>query len=207
MKPKISIIDYGMGNIFSIKCALDAQGLDSVFTDNIQDIRRTDGIILPGVGAFPEAIRRLKKNKIPDVIEEFHKKNKIIIGVCLGMQLLFEKSFEFSENSGLSLINGKVIKFEKDFMNVGWRQINLKSRNKPENTLLKNNLNSKHMYFIHSYHAIPEDKSYVTSTAKFEKEEFVSSINQKNLFAFQFHPEKSGLNSMKIYEEIKRKLI
>ena len=92
-------------------------------------------------------------------------------------------------------------------MNVGWNPIDLKNGNKAENTLLSNHLNNKYMYFIHSYHSIPEEKIYISSTSKFEKEEFVSSIKSQNLFAFQFHPEKSGENGMKIYKEIERRLV
>tara|TARA_B100000886_G_C20420900_1_gene491530 strand:- start:1798 stop:2421 length:624 start_codon:yes stop_codon:yes gene_type:complete len=207
MRPKLSIVDYGMGNIFSIKCALDSVNINSIFTNNIEEIKKTDGIILPGVGAFPEAIKRLKKNKIPNIIEEFHKKNKLIIGICLGMQLLFETSYELKKNTGLSLIKGEVVKFKKNYMNVGWSEIDIAQQNSQKESLLTNDLNKKHMYFIHSYHSIPKDKNMISSTSNFHREKFVSSIKSQNLFTFQFHPEKSGRNGMKIYKEIEKKLI
>tara|TARA_Y100001958_G_C21009950_1_gene390444 strand:- start:31 stop:663 length:633 start_codon:yes stop_codon:yes gene_type:complete len=206
MEPKISIIDYGMGNIYSIKCALKEVGLKSILTNSSNEIKKTQAIILPGVGAFPEAMKRLKKNKIIDIIEYFHNKNKLIIGICLGMQLFFEKSSEISKSSGLSLIKGRVEKFKQNqkSMNVGWSQIELTRSNNSKKTPLKNYLNKKSMYFIHSYHCIPEDKNLITSNSVFENKKFVSSLSSKNIIAFQFHPEKSGENGIKVYKEISK---
>ena len=175
MEPKISIIDYGMGNIYSIKCALKEAGLKSILTNSSNEIKKTQAIILPGVGAFPEAMQRLKKSKIIDVIEDFHYKNKLIIGICLGMQLFFEKSSEISKSSGLSLIKGRVEKFKqnKKSMHVGWSQIELAKSNNSKKTSLKNDLNKKSMYFIHSYHCVPDDKNLITSNSVFGNKKFV----------------------------------
>ncbi len=206
MEPKISIIDYGMGNIYSIKCALKEVGLKSILTNSSNEIKKTQAIILPGVGAFPEAMQRLKKSKIIDVIEDFHYKNKLIIGICLGMQLFFEKSSEISKSSGLSLIKGRVEKFKqnKKSMHVGWSQIELAKSNNSKKTSLKNDLNKKSMYFIHSYHCVPDDKNLITSNSVFGNKKFVSSLRTKNIIAFQFHPEKSGINGIKVYKEISK---
>lgn len=206
MHPKVSIIDYGMGNIYSIKCALKSAGIESVLTNSAKEIKKTQGIILPGVGAFPEAMKRLKKDKIPDVIYEFNDKKKLIIGICLGMQLLFEKSAEIKETQGLSLIKGRVKKFNSNCLNVGWSQIILKKMKNKKKNFLDLSLNKKSMYFIHSYHSIPEDREIVSSTSKFKNESFVSSLSSDNIKAFQFHPEKSGKNGVKIYKEILKDL-
>ena len=123
------------------------------------------------------------------------------------MQLLFETSYELKKNTGLSLIKGEVVKFKKNYMNVGWSEIDIAQQNSQKESLLTNDLNKKHMYFIHSYHSIPKDKNMISSTSNFHREKFVSSIKSQNLFTFQFHPEKSGRNGMKIYKEIEKKLI
>ena len=206
MYPKISIIDYGMGNIYSIQCALKSVGIESVLTNSIKEIKKTQGIILPGVGAFPEAMKRLKKDKIPDVIYEFNEKKKLIIGICLGMQLLFEKSTEIQETQGLSLIKGRVKKFKSNSLNVGWSQIMLKRMQNEQKSFLDLSLNKKSMYFIHSYHSVPENKEIISSTSKFNNEGFVSSLSSENIKAFQFHPEKSGKYGVKIYKEILKEL-
>ena len=140
MKPIISIIDYKMGNLFSVECALNYVGIKSIITDDIELIKKTDGIILPGVGAFPEAMKRIKQKKLENIINEFNDKKKPILGICLGMQILFEKSFENSETQGLSLLSGDVLKFnqqkDKNSFNVGWREISINENLKQESTLL-----------------------------------------------------------------------
>jgi glutamine amidotransferase len=206
MKPKISIINYGMGNIYSIKCALDSIGIESFLTDDIDYIKKTDGLILPGVGAFPEAIKKLKEKSIPLIIEKFKEQNKLIIGVCLGMQLLFDKSYEFSENKGLSILEGKVVKFKSNTLNVGWKKVYTNKSNYFKDNPLNKVLNSKFMYFIHSFHVLPKNKNIISSKSSFKNQKFVSSINYKNIYGFQFHPEKSGDNGVGIYKEIMHKV-
>ncbi len=128
MKSVVSIIDYGMGNLYSIKCALDKVGINSIITRDISTIEKSDAIIIPGVGAFPNAIKKIKKYKLDKIITKHHFQNKIIFGVCLGMQLLFEKSYEGITSSGLGILKGDVHKFRtsknyKQNFNVGWKKI------------------------------------------------------------------------------------
>ena len=134
MKKKIAIIDYGMGNTFSIQCALKNVGLDSIVTSKKKQILNSDAIILPGVGAFPKAMEKIRINNLDNIILKAHKSNKIIIGICLGMQLLFEKSYENSLTKGLGILKGKVIYFKKNNkiknkFNVGWNKIVLNHKN------------------------------------------------------------------------------
>ena len=112
MKKKIAIIDYGMGNTFSIQCALKNVGLDSIVTSIKKQIMNSDAIILPGVGAFPKAMEKIRINNLDNIILKAHKSNKIIIGICLGMQLLFEKGYEFNETKGLGFLSGTVKKLD-----------------------------------------------------------------------------------------------
>jgi len=209
MKPIISIIDYKMGNLFSVQCALNYVGIKSIITDDAELIKKTDGIILPGVGAFSEAMKRIKQKKLENIIKEFNDKKKTILGICLGMQLLFEKSFENNETQGLSLLSGEVIKFnqqkDKNSFNVGWREISINKNLKHESTLLSEKKNTS-MYFIHSYFVSPKNENIVSSKSEFEKEIFTSSIKSDNILGFQFHPEKSATEGIEIYKRLKKNL-
>ncbi len=203
----VSIIDYKMGNLYSIDCALKYVGFKSIITDDLKVIKNSKCIILPGVGAFPEAMKRLKEKKLDQAIKDFNESKKKIVGICLGMQLLFDKSFENGTTNGLGFLKGKVKKFDvldkanhRQNFNVGWRKIKIKNNN---------NLNclpkkiDEHMYFIHSYHVIPEDSSIKTSTSEFFGKEFISSVKKDNIEAFQFHPEKSRKFGINIYDRLK----
>ncbi|WP_440907446.1 imidazole glycerol phosphate synthase subunit HisH [Candidatus Pelagibacter sp.] len=205
MKKKIAIIDYGMGNTFSIQCALKNVGLDSIVTSKKKQILNSDAIILPGVGAFPKAMEKIRINNLDNIILKAHKSNKIIIGICLGMQLLFEKSYENSLTKGLGILKGKVIYFKKNNkiknkFNVGWNKIVLNHKNKDRN--LKN-LNKKYMYFIHSCYVKVGEKNIETSFSRFNSKIFTSSVRKNNVYAYQFHPEKSAENGINMYKSIK----
>lgn len=205
MSNKIAIIDYGMGNTFSVQSALKNVGLESIITSKEKDIIDSRAIILPGVGAFPKAMEKIKKKKIDKIILQANRENKIIIGICLGMQLLFEKSYENVATKGLGLLKGKVINFSKNNkikkFNVGWNKINLNLKNKDQNL---NNLDKKYMYFIHSYQVIVNEENIVTSRSKFNSITFTSSIKKKNIIGYQFHPEKSSKSGLLIYKSIKK---
>ena len=206
----VAIIDYKMGNLFSIDCALKFVGINSIITHDLDEIMQSKSIILPGVGAFPEAMRRLKDNKFDTAIYNFNLKKKPIIGICLGMQLLFSKSHEHQTTKGLGILEGEVHKFKSgnlrhqhDF-NVGWRKINLSKQAKKNNFL--DSLNNVNMYFIHSYHVKLKDEKIETSYSKFNDQKFTSSIKKENIQAFQFHPEKSGKKGLEIYLSLKKHL-
>jgi len=205
----IAIIDYGMGNLYSLYCACNIFGFKTKITSDENIINKSKIIILPGVGAFPDAMRIIKKKKLDYIILKNFEKNKKIIGICLGMQLLFDSSREFTVTKGLGLVQGEVLAFnslssKNDYsLNVGWKEIvkeNIKS------SLLEKINKKDKFYFIHSYYCKPKNKKIITTNSIFNKNQFCSSIKSKNIEAFQFHPEKSSLSGLKIFKNIKKEL-
>lgn len=209
----IAIIDYKMGNLHSVQAACNKVGLDSVITSDPSQIMKANAIILPGVGAFGEAMDHIIDLKLDDLIHNFVDSGKLFVGICLGMQLLFETSEEFGSHKGLGLIEGSVKKFE--FTNlesvrypvpqISWNKIQ-KVNISWDNTLLCNNKDNDYMYFVHSYYVKPRDESIILSKTVYGNREYCSSIKYKNIFASQFHPEKSGKVGLKLYREIRRLL-
>ena len=184
----IAIIDYGAGNIFSVKNALDYLGLPAALTADPEAIRNADALILPGVGAFPSAMQMLHDSGLTGVIREESRK-KPFLGICLGMQLIFEKGYEFEECDGLGLVPGKVEKIEAPGMvipHMGWNKLELRSPSP-----LLEGAEGEYVYFVHSFHAEPEDRSIITSVCDYGME-VTASVGRGNVQAFQFHPEKSG---------------
>ena len=197
---KIGIINYGLGNLFSIKSACAQVGMNGILVDEQKDLLNSDAIILPGVGAFNVAMDKIKKKKLNIFIKEFVKTNKPIIGICLGMQLFFDKSYENISTEGLGLIQGEVKFFNlSSSLNIGWYPIKKKKDEKIFNSIK----NLSHMYFVHSYYCDPKDKNNILSISNFSNIDFCSSIKSKNIYGFQFHPEKSGENGLKIYQNLK----
>ena len=209
----VAIIDYGVSNLHSVKEACLKVGLSVTVTSESERILESKVAILPGVGAFGEAMNQLEKFKLDQCIVEFVKTGKPFIGICLGLQLLFEKSDEFGSNKGLGLIKGSVKKFKFNFIEgtkypvpkVGWNKIK-KCSQSWEKTFLGNNNEEDFMYFVHSYYVDPKDKDIILSKTKYGNQSYCSSIQFNNIFATQFHPEKSGDVGMRIYEKIKYKL-
>lgn len=203
---KATIVNYGMGNLFSIRQACLHVGMDTEITKDKNVINASDIIILPGVGAFGKAMEELKKHQLDEVIKGATSAGKIIFGVCLGMQLMFSKSFEFGEHQGLGLIQGQVLNLRDEvhntikIPNTGWRSIDIKQKNGSLQSLE----NYSNMYFVHSYYAIPDNTEAVSSTTRLGEFEFCASIEYKNIFGCQFHPEKSGEKGLAIYHEIKK---
>lgn len=202
---KIAIIDYQLSNLFSVKHAFDYLKVDSEITSDKSVISTSDAAILPGVGAFGDAMNNLKKFDLIDTIKEFIASNKPFMGVCLGMQLLFSESEEFGNHQGLNITEGKVIKFaSKDqgikVPQIGWNKI-LKAENSWDSSPLKNIKSGEFMYFVHSYYVVPKDKSVVLSETIYEDIKYCSSLFSDNIFATQFHPEKSGTEGIKIYRD------
>jgi len=199
----ISIIDYSMGNLYSVLCACRYVGLNAIITDDHKIIENSKVIILPGVGAYGKAMQIIKKKKLDKTIIKHHHSKKNIIGICLGMQLLFEQSNEISINKGLGIINGEVLKFNNKNrpLNVGWRKITPKHI---DNSFLSKNVNK--YYFIHSFYVKPKDENIVVANSDFEGFSFCCAIKYKNIQAFQFHPEKSGASGLEIYSNLKNKI-
>ncbi len=187
---KICILDYGSGNVGSVKNILEFLKFDFIISNSIQSIKDSSHIILPGVGAFGKSMEKIKK-KIPlNVLEdEIINKKKPFLGICVGMQVLFNSSEEFGNFEGLGWLKGKVKKIKAKILpHVGWNEIEITK----ENALLRNLENNKDFYFVNSFHSIPDDKNIIISETKYE-EKFCSAIQKDNIFAVQFHPEKSQL--------------
>ena len=201
----IAITDYGVGNLFSIKSSLDVIGVESVVTSDENVLRTADKIILPGVGAFRDARRKLSESGLDKVIIEEAKKGKPILGICLGMQLLFDKSYEYGEYEGLGLIKGEirpiadVIGEGLSIPHIGWNSLIFKR----ETPLFKYLNDGDCVYFVHSYYAANCTES-VTATAEYGCE-LTASAEEGNVYGCQFHPEKSGkagLSILKAFSEM-----
>ncbi|PRM90707.1 imidazole glycerol phosphate synthase subunit HisH [Aliarcobacter cryaerophilus] len=195
----LGIIDYNMGNLASVYNACSKYTKDLKIVKNADDLKNLDKIILPGVGAYKDAMQHLEESNLKDAILDFANSKKPLLGICLGMQLLFESSEEFGYTKGLGLIEGKVVKFDKSKMSsdlkiphMGWNKIENK-----ENQLFKD-LKDPYLYFVHSYHIITDDKNIIGKTNY--GYEFASAVNKDNIFGFQPHPEKSHNNGLKILE-------
>ena len=191
----IAIIDYGAGNIFSVKNALDHLGLESALVKDKESIKSADAVILPGVGAFPAAMEMLNKSGLIDTIKE-EAARKPFLGICLGMQLIFEKGYEFEECDGLGLIGGSVIKMnEPDLIipHMGWNKLEKLN----ECPLLKNIGDNEYVYFVHSYKAQCDDKD-IAAYSEYGGRVPALVYDGNYVYGAQFHPEKSGEIGLKI---------
>lgn len=205
---KIAIIDYQLSNLFSVKHACEFVGLNAQITSDPKLINKADGVILPGMGAFGDAMKNLKKLGLVRPICKHINTGKPFLGVCLGQQLIFEESEEFGRHKGLAIIKGSVKKIPNKIReaqikipHVGWNKI-LKKNNKTDwhKTLLSGIKEGEFMYFVHSYYVSPKNKVVSIAKTNYEGFEFCSVVNHKNVFATQFHPEKSGKEGIKIYK-------
>ncbi len=194
----VGIIDYNIGNLASVYNACSLIDTKAVIVSNPDDVRKYDRVILPGVGAYGDAMEYLKKTGMDIAVLEFAKSGKPMIGICLGMQLLFDSSEEFGFTKGLGLISGEVVSFDKTKMDMenhkiphmGWNKIFNK------NNKLFDGLENPYLYFVHSYHVKTDDK-YTIGTTHYGYD-FVSAVQKDNIYGFQPHPEKSHDNGIKI---------
>ena len=186
----IAIIDYGIGNLGSVKNAFDYLNIESVITKDKDVILNADKVILPGVGAFSDAINTFNSLGFDKVIDELMKKNTPILGICVGMQMLFERSFEYGVHKGLGLLKGDFVKFDakNDLVpEIGWNQIKVM-----DNSIILDGLDNKDCYFVHSYYLSNYDPKDVIGYTEYAGVIYPSAVRRGNLFATQFHPEKSG---------------
>ena len=199
----IAIVDYDMGNVRSVQKAFEAVGHQAVITRNRQVIEDASHVVLPGVGAFGDCMRNLESYGLIDLIHQSIGSGKPFLGICLGLQLLFTESEEFGSHKGLNVIAGKVIRFQSKaaedgvgllkIPHMGWNAIRLK---KPS-PLLEGLSDGCYMYFVHSYYVAPADDDMVCTATDYGNT-FVSSIARDNIFACQFHPEKSQAGGLKM---------
>lgn len=185
----IAIIDYEMGNLRSVQKGFEKVGIEAEITSDPQRVRAAQGVVLPGVGAFGDAVRNLKEAGLEKVVVETIKQKKPFLGICLGLQLLFTCSYEDGKHDGLNIFPGVVERLPNTVKvpHMGWNQV----RQLKKVPLLEGIPNEGNFYFVHSYVAKPQNK-IIEATATDYAGEFVSGIWSENLYAFQFHPEKSG---------------
>ena len=213
MSVKIVVIDYEMGNTRSIMNAIKKVGASPMLSNDESVILNADGIVLPGVGAFSRCMENLHKYSLAPVIHNYAESNKPLLGICLGMQILFNSSEEFGKTKGLGLIEGPICQlrvqdFNKDKLpHIGWDEIQQHSVDW-DGTILKDIENHSDMYFAHSYVAMPNDKESILSVTSYSNYQFCSSVKKNNIYGCQFHLEKSsetGLKVLKNYVEIIKK--
>lgn len=202
----VAIVDYGVGNLFSLKSSFAAIGVEAVVSADPKVLESADRIILPGVGAFEDAAKKLRNSGLDKVLKELAEKGKPLMGICLGMQLLFEKSYEYGEHEGLGLIKGAVkpikdvIPSDLKIPHIGWNPLVIKK----SSPLFSKINDGDCVYFVHSFYAADCDDS-VIAVSEYGAE-LTAAVQSKNVFGCQFHPEKSGkvgLNILKAFVEMK----
>ncbi|KFZ39438.1 MULTISPECIES: imidazole glycerol phosphate synthase subunit HisH [Thermoactinomyces] len=192
----IVIVDYGMGNLHSVSKALERMGYDSVIASDRETILEADAIILPGVGAFGKAMYELTQRDLAAVIKEAARRNKPVLGICLGMQLLFTSSDEHGYHQGLNLLPGHVVRFEGEYRipHMGWNWLSFKH----PHPLFKG-LEEGHVYFAHSYHIQADNPEDVIATTDYHQT-VAAVVTRGNIYGMQFHPEKSGKLGLALLE-------
>lgn len=199
----IAIIDYQMGNLRSVQKAVERVGGEAVVTNDRAELARADKIILPGVGAFRDAIRELRQRDLVEPVRDAVASGKPFLGICLGLQLLFDVSYEGGEHEGLGILPGKVVRFAANDLKVphmGWNE----TRFLGDSALTQSLPPTAHFYYVHSYYVVPEDNRVIAAEADYGIS-FCAMIARDNLYATQFHPEKSqtaGLQLLRRFVEL-----
>jgi len=208
--PKVTLIDYGLGNLLSVRRALEHCGGDVVITSDVDQIIRSERVVLPGVGAFANGMEYLVRLGIDDAIYELEQRKTPLLGICLGMQLLFSESEEFGLTKGLGLIAGNVIPIpalsvDNDPLKVpftGWRSIrHSENQVKWGETILRQNLVGDEMYFVHSFMASPKNQKNRIADYLYGGNSISAAVSSENVIGCQFHPEKSGVNGLKVLKQ------
>jgi glutamine amidotransferase len=203
----IGIIDYGMGNLFSVSKALERLGVPYFISDESEKLFSANGLILPGVGSFRDAMHRLNDSGLSELIKQYVATGKPLLGICLGMQLLFEVSEENGLSKGLGLLSGQVVRFpgrtnvgmDYKVPHMGWNKLNFK---RPSNIL--NNVNESHVYFVHSYYVKTDDEEVLIASSDYGLE-VPAVVGKGNIIGMQFHPEKSsrlGIQLLKNFADL-----
>lgn len=208
---KTAIVDYGMGNMFSVLRACANAGLNAVLTADKKEVESASAVILPGVGAFGPAMENLNKLDLVAPLKDFYSSGRPFMGICLGFQLLMTESEEFGLNRGLDIIKGTVLKFPAQnsegakVPQIGWNAI--KKCRSWDGTALEGLADGEFMYFVHSFYVKPDLRETAFSTTSYAGIEYASSVSSGNVFACQFHPEKSAWNGLKIYKNFKKRVM
>lgn len=211
MDIRAAIVDHRLGNLYSVKLACEHVGMQAEVTDNPSEILSADVVILPGVGAYEDAMIALNESGLSAVLHEVAQRGIPLAGICLGMQLLMTESFEFGHHPGLGLIEGQVLPFESPrdasgrilkVPQVGWNRVHQPEGVVWEDTFLAGVNDSDYMYFVHSFYVKPANQDVVLATTTYGDVEFCSSLRSGTIFATQFHPERSGPQGIQIYKNI-----
>ena len=195
----IAIVDYGVGNLFSLKSSFEAIGEKAVVSGEPQELKAASGIILPGVGAFGDAVDKLRRTGLDRILKEEASAGKPILGICLGMQMLFDRSFEYGEHEGLGLIHGDIVPMQGKLPenlkipHIGWNRLEFERKDCP---LFQYVSDGDYMYFVHSYYADNCSEDLVASTEYGLK--ITAAVAHGNVYGCQFHPEKSGDKGLSI---------
>ncbi|CAG9608215.1 imidazole glycerol phosphate synthase subunit HisH [Pseudoneobacillus rhizosphaerae] len=198
----IGIIDYGMGNLFSVSKALERLNVPYFISDKSEKLMNANGLILPGVGSFRDAMLRLNESGLSELIKRFAETNKPLLGICLGMQLLFEESEENGFTRGLGLLSGQVVRFSgksNDGINykvphMGWNKLTYK-----RSSSILNKISESHVYFVHSYYVKTDDKDILIASSDYHIE-VPAVVGNQNILGMQFHPEKSSKLGMQLFK-------
>lgn len=212
---RVAVVDFGMGNLFSVLQSCLRAGLDPVVLEKPEGLHRTSGVILPGVGAFGDAMATLEKNGWVNALQDWVRAGKPLMGICLGLQLLADASLEFGHHDGLGLVRGRVVRLRSDqnagkpakVPHVGWAPLEEFERRPWEGTPLEDVKKGSCMYFVHSYHLEPEKPEAVLTLSSYGGQRFVSTLRQGSIFACQYHPERSGPDGLRIYNAFARRLV
>ncbi|MGK0466332.1 imidazole glycerol phosphate synthase subunit HisH [Clostridium sp.] len=197
----IAIVDYGVGNLKSVQNALKMLNIPSIISSDKEEIAKSRSIIVPGVGAFPDAMKNMKAKGLDKVIISAAKKGKPILGICLGMQLFFEESYEIETCQGLGFFKGNIVKLEGSIKipHMGWNSLSFEN----STPLLSGVEENNYVYFVHSYYAEVHEEGIVNAYTTYEKK-IPAIVSKGNIFGMQFHPEKSGEAGMKLLENFGR---
>lgn len=190
----IAIVDYGVGNLYSVEKAFAKFSDDVILTQSADVIDKADKVVLPGVGAFGDCMKNFKASGLMDAVMRAVENNKPVMGICVGLQIMFEGSEESPDVKGLGIFKGMVRKINAPGLKIphmGWNSLTINENTHVDINLFKNIRKNPYVYFVHSYHAMPEDKSIILATSVYG-EEITAAVGKNNVIATQFHPEKSG---------------
>lgn len=207
---RVAIVDYRLGNLHSVRQACAYAGMQATITSDKQTILDADAILLPGVGAYGDAMATLHRLDLVSVLRDIAATTKPLIGICLGVQLLMTESFEFGRHKGLGIIEGQVVPFGHPregervlkVPQIGWNRVCRVENARWDGTLLDGVADGEYMYFVHSYIVQPRDPGVILSTSRYGQIEFCSSVQRGNVFACQFHPERSGIAGIGMYQNL-----
>jgi glutamine amidotransferase len=213
--PRVAIVDFGMGNLYSVQRACAHAGLSAQITGSPEEVLAASGVILPGVGAMPHAMRALDASGLSAALRETVARGTPLFGVCLGMQLLMTEGSEFGPHAGLGLVPGVVRKFEglqRDgtslkVPHIGWNQVKRRASAEGDpwaGTPLEMTADGEYMYFVHSYYVVPEDPAVQIARTRYGDVEFCSALTAGSVYGCQFHPERSGPQGLRLYQRVAR---